>query len=557
MATISSIGIGSGLDVESVITQLVALERTPVTQLQKEATSLQTKLSTYGKLQSGMAALRDAASALTRASTWGATTGSSSDAAAVTVTTSSSTLPGSYAIEVQRLASVQSNATGVYASADSLVGEGTLRIELGSWSADQSSFSPKAGATAVDITVGPPAESLAQLRDKINASNSGVVASVLTDASGARLVLRSAATGEMNGFRIGVTDTDGNNSDGLGLSALAFDPSAGILTMAQALAAANAAATLNGLAISSDSNTLSNVLDGMTMTLGKVTTAPVLAEAKPDTASIRKAMDSFVTAYNDLNKLVAEQTKYDAASKTAGVLQGDSAAVAIRTQMRNLLGSSGGNSTMFSRLADIGFDVQNDGAIKLERDQARQWPGQPGRDEAAVRPHRPGHPRQQRHGRAAACHGRPGAEHRRQHQHAQRRPAQAHRPQRRTPGTARRPHHAGREAAARAVHRAGQADGVAEQPVELRHAADRCDDEQQQQQLKHCGATPQRLPRTRRRFALQSSVIPGVHALRGALKSPGRGPIFKAARNLDRHPCSRPLRSFRPMPAPAPTVRWA
>ena len=366
MASISSIGIGSGLDIESMITQLVAVERVPVTKLQTEATSLQTKLSTYGKLQSSMAALRDAASALTRASTWKATVGSSSDPASVAVTTSSSTLPGSYSIEVSRLASVQSNATGVYASADALVGEGTLHIELGTWGPGQTSFTPKAGATAVDITVGPPAESLAQLRDKINASNSGVVASVLTDASGARLVLRSAATGEANGFRIGVTDTDGNNSDGLGLSALAFDPSAGILTMAQALAAANASASLNGLPIGSESNTLSNVLDGMTLTLGKVTSAPVLVEAKPDTANIRKALDSFVTAYNDLNKLVAEQTKYDAASKTAGVLQGDSAAVSIRAQMRSLLGSSSSASAMFGRLADVGFDVQTDGSIKLD-----------------------------------------------------------------------------------------------------------------------------------------------------------------------------------------------
>ena len=198
------------------------------------------------------------------------------------VTTSASTLPGSYSIEVQRLASAQSNATGVYASADSLVGEGTLHIELGTWGAGQASFTPKAGATAVDIAVGPPAESLAQLRDKINASNSGVVASVLTDASGARLVLRSTATGETNGFRVGVTDNDGNNVDGIGLSALAFDPSAGILTMAQALAAANASASLNGLPISSESNTLSNVLDGITLTLGKVTTAPVQVEAKRD-----------------------------------------------------------------------------------------------------------------------------------------------------------------------------------------------------------------------------------------------------------------------------------
>jgi flagellar hook-associated protein 2 len=366
MATISSIGIGSGIDINSIITQLVAVERSPLTQLQKEASSLQTRLSTYGQMKSGLATLRDAAAALTRASTWGATTGSSSDAAAVSVSTNATTRPGSYAIEVQRLASAQSNATRVYASADSLVGEGSLRIELGTWGAGQTSFTPKAGATAVDISVGPPAESLAQLRDKINASNAGVTASVLTDASGARLVLRSSATGEANGFRIGVNDADGNNSDGLGLSALAFDPSAGILTMAQALAAANASASLNGLPISSSGNTLSEVLDGITLTLGKVTAAPVQVDAKPDDAAIRKALETFVTAYNELNKLVTEQTKYDAASKTAGVLQGDSAAVSIRAQMRALLAGNSGASAKFTRLAEVGLDVQSDGSIKLD-----------------------------------------------------------------------------------------------------------------------------------------------------------------------------------------------
>lgn len=366
MATISSIGIGSGLDINSVITQLVAVESVPLTELQKQASSLQTRLSTYGKLQSGMSALRDAAAALTRAQTWGATTGVSADPATVAVTTSTSTKPGTYSVEVTRLAAAQTNATGSYASADSIVGEGTLRIELGAWGAGQSSFTPKAGATAVDITVGPPAESLAQLRDKINAANAGVVATVLTDASGARLVLRSASTGVENAFRVTVTDTDGNNSDGAGLSALAFDPSAGILTMAQALAAANASASLNSLPISSASNTLSEVLDGMTLTLNKTTDAPVQVDARPDQEAIRKALDSFVKAYNDLNTLVAEQTKYDPNSKTAGVLQGDSAAVSMRTQMRSLLGTSSSASTMFGRLADVGFDVQSDGSIKLD-----------------------------------------------------------------------------------------------------------------------------------------------------------------------------------------------
>ncbi|MEO8808183.1 MAG: flagellar filament capping protein FliD, partial [Burkholderiaceae bacterium] len=238
-------------------------------------------------------------------------------------------------------------------------------IELGTWGAGQTSFTPKAGATAIDITIASPGASLAELRDQINAAGAGVTASVLSDANGARLVLRSTATGASNGFRIGVTDTDGNNTNATGLSALAFDPSAGVTTMAQALAAANASATLNNLPISSESNTLSNVLDGMTLTLNKVTTAPVQLTAAQDNTSMRKALDTFVTAYNDLNKLLADQTKYDAGTKAAGGLQGDSAAVGIRAQMRAMIGSTGGVSTMFKRLSDIGFDVKLDGSISL------------------------------------------------------------------------------------------------------------------------------------------------------------------------------------------------
>ena len=365
MATISSPGIGSGLDINSIITQLVAVERVPLTQLQTQATALQTKLSTYGKVQSVISALRDAASALTRAETWTKTTGTSSDPNAVSVTTSAATKPGNYSLQVNQLAAAQSNATAIFASPDALVGEGTLRIELGTWGAGQTSFTPKAGATAVNITVGPPAQSLAQLRDKINSSSAGVTASVLTDSTGSRLVLRSTLSGATNAFRTSVTDTDGNNSDALGLSALAFDPAAGILTMAQALAAANASASLNNLPIGSDSNTLSNVLDGMTITLNKVTSGPVQLSAAQDTPAIRKSVDAFVTAYNDLNKLLAEQTKFNGIDKSASALQGDSAALAIRSQMRNLLGTTSGASTMFTRLSEIGFDVKQDGSITV------------------------------------------------------------------------------------------------------------------------------------------------------------------------------------------------
>ncbi len=365
MATISSPGVGSGLDVNSIITQLVAVERVPLTKLEAEAKALETKLSTYGKVKSSISALRDAAAALTRADTWTRTTGASANPGAVSVTTGADTKPGNYSIQVNQLAAAQSNATGVLASADALVGEGTLTIELGTWGVGQGTFTPKVGATAVQIAVGPPAQSLAQLRDKINASGAGVVASVLSDASGARLVLRSSAPGASNAFRVSVADSDGNDGDGVGLSALAFDPSVGILTMAQALAAANASATLNNLPITSESNTLTDVLDGMTLTLNQVTSGPVQLSAALDAPALRKSIDTFVTAYNDLNKMLSDQTKLGSAEQNKTSLHGDSAALAMRSQLRQLLGASSSASSTFTRLSEAGFDVQRDGSIAL------------------------------------------------------------------------------------------------------------------------------------------------------------------------------------------------
>jgi flagellar hook-associated protein 2 len=365
MATISSPGVGSGLDVNSIVTQLVAIERAPITQLKKEASSLQTKLSAYGKLQSNLSALRDAASALTRTTTWAQTSGTSSDASAVTVTTDANNKPGSYAVQVTQLASIQSNVSQVYASADTLVGEGTITIELGTWGAGNG-FTAKPATVPIDISVGPPAKTLAEVRDMINAASTGITASVLTDANGSRLVFNSSVPGAANGFRISVTDTDGNNTDASGLSALAYNPAVGVVTMAQALAAANAAALVNGVAVSSPSNTMTNLVDGMTLTFNKTTTAAVQISTAPDKDAIKKKIEDFVTAYNNLNTELANQTKFDAASKTAGTLQGDSAAVGLRALLRNTLRTESGASTVFTRLSDVGFDVQRDGSITLD-----------------------------------------------------------------------------------------------------------------------------------------------------------------------------------------------
>jgi flagellar hook-associated protein 2 len=355
---VSSPGIGSGLDVNSIVTQLVAIERQPITTLKKQATDVQSQLSVYGQLQSKLSALQSASAALSQSTTWTQTAGTSSDPASVGVATDSTTRAGSYQVQVTSLASGQSVATASsYASADAVIGEGTLHVQLGSWAGG--GFAAKAGAAAVDITIGPGAQTLAQVRDAINNANAGVSASVLTDSTGTRLVLRSSATGEVNGFQIGVTDTGGG-----GLSALAYDPG-GTSAMTLARPAADAIATIDNLPVRSASNTLSGVIDGVTLTLSKVTTAPVQIVAANDADAIKTKITAFVTAYNDVNSMLAAQTKYDAATKTAGALQGDSAAWGLRTQLRNMLGTTSGASSMFGRLSDIGFDVKSDGSISV------------------------------------------------------------------------------------------------------------------------------------------------------------------------------------------------
>ena len=220
MATISSAGIGSGLDVNSIVTQLVAIERQPIAALQTKATKIQTQISEFGKQKSALATLRDAASKLTSGDFWGQTTGATSDISAVNVTTTTGAVAGNYAVEVSALAAAQSVATGVFAASTTPPGAGTLHIEIGTWGAGQTSFAPKAGATAVDITIGAT-DTLADVRDKINSANAGVTAMVLTDASGSRLMMRSTATGAVNAFRTSVVDADGTNADATGLSALA------------------------------------------------------------------------------------------------------------------------------------------------------------------------------------------------------------------------------------------------------------------------------------------------------------------------------------------------
>ena len=366
VGSISSTGIGSGLDVASMIDRLMALENRPLNLLQTQATALNTKLSTVGKLQSNFAALRDKANALTSSTLWSSTIATSADTSAVKVSTSANATAGSYAVNVSKLAQGQTVTSQAPAGGPLALSEGTLTIELGSWQAGSpaAGFDAKSGSTPVTITIGPDDTSLAAIRNKINAAGAGVTASIVTDASGARLSLRSTATGAENAFRISATET---NDDGIadnGLSALAFDASAASNTMQRTMSAGNAALTVNGIALSSASNTLTDVVDGLSLTLQKPTQGDVDVSVATDTASVKTAITDLVSAFNTLASFIRTQTAYNADSKTGGALQGDQSTMALQNQLRAVLNEASSASSSWSRLGEIGIAIKADGTLE-------------------------------------------------------------------------------------------------------------------------------------------------------------------------------------------------
>lgn len=370
--TISSAGIGSGLDVTSIISSLMKVEQIPLTKLQTAATGLNTKLSAFGQIQSLVSSFRDSVTPLTNLTSYTQTTATSSDSTSVGATSTAAAVAGSYSIAVSSLATTQSTVTasGQFAASTSTVGTGTVTISLGSWNAGQTAFTPKTGATDITIPIGASENTLGAIRDKINAANAGVSATLITDANGVRLALQSTTAGEQNGFKVSVADDDGNNTDGAGLSQIAYDPSAGATLTTRTQSAANTQATINGIAVSTPGSTLTNVVDGLTFTLNKVTTTPVVVSVGKNTDSVKKMLGDFVSAYNALQTFLASATKYDPSTKSGALLQGDALATGMQSQLRSVIGAGGTSSTAITSLSQVGIQFQQDGTLKLDDTKA-------------------------------------------------------------------------------------------------------------------------------------------------------------------------------------------
>lgn len=371
MATISSLGVGSGLDLSGIVSSLMAVEAQPLTAMQKKEASFQARISSLGSLKSTLSSLKTAAEALipssgqTAANKYASFKASVADTAVASATASTGAVSGSYSLEVTALAKAHRLTTpstsdiGKAALDDGLATGGTLSIELGEL--DGSTFTAD-GTRSLSITVAAGA-TLADVRDAINAkaTDGRVSATIVNGTDGQQLVLSSAKTGNANVMKLS------------GINGLDFDPATATGTLSQETAkggqaASDAAFSLNGIAATSSTNTVSDVLDGVTLTLAKtnIGSPTTLTVTKDSTTNLTASINAFITAYNEAAKSTRTLGAYNSETKETGALQGDSSLRGAQTQLRNLLQTAAGGSSAYQTLSNIGVELQKDGTLKLD-----------------------------------------------------------------------------------------------------------------------------------------------------------------------------------------------
>lgn len=376
MASITSPGIGSGLDINSLVTQLVEAEKAPQTaRLDTKEAQLQARLSAFGTLKGALSSLQTSLSGLTSLSTYRGRTATSSNTDVLTATAASIASAGRYQISFTGLATAHklatdpvNNANARFDAVTDVVGTGTLTFKFGTtdYNADTdtyTSFDQNAGRPSytVEITDG----SLQGIRDAINGAGMGITASIIFDGSHQRLALSADETGAANSLEITVADDDGNDTDAAGLSLLAFNSAA--THLAQTQAARNVEGlTVDGIAVSSGSNSLTDVINGLKIDLKEPGSATLSVEYNKN--SVSSAVSSFVEKYNGLISTIADLSKYDPETGQAGLLNGDGVLRTIESQVRRVFSQVvGGLGGPYRQLADIGISRSaRDGSLVLD-----------------------------------------------------------------------------------------------------------------------------------------------------------------------------------------------
>jgi flagellar hook-associated protein 2 len=354
MTTISSLGVGSGIDIESLVTKLMAVENAPMTVLATRKTGYNNQISALGQIKSALATLQTAVKAFSTTSNVYSYKAAVTDTTIASATANSTAVAGNYSVEVQRLASAHKLASA--GGADPSAG-GTLTFEIGSTVGGV--FTPKSGTSAVNVTVSAGA-TLNDVRFAINAANAGVSASIVNGIGGPQLVITSLSSGETGQVKIAAT---------AGLSSFSFDPVAGTGGLTQKSPGQDAIVLVDGIQIANtSSNAVTDAITGITLNLLKTNTgSPTQLTVSNDSSALKTKMESLVKAYNDLGSLAKTLTKYDATTKTAAVLNGDTTVSQLMSQIRTAIFTvPAGASTSYQTMSSLGVQFQSDGTLKLD-----------------------------------------------------------------------------------------------------------------------------------------------------------------------------------------------
>lgn len=370
---ITSAGLGSGLDIEGIITKLMTVEAQPLTALTKKEASYQAQLTAYGTLNSAISAFQSAASALGNSASVNATNATSSDTSKITAKTSSIATAGTYSVNVTQLAKAQQLVAAGQTSITSSIGTGTITFDFGTISGGSfnvatgqytgSTFTSN-GNGIKTVTISAANDSLSGIRDAINSANIGVTATIINDGSGTpyRLALSSNNQGASNSIKVSVSPAAG------GLDNFISNDPAGTQHLSETVSAQDALLQINGVAVSSKTNAVSTAISGVTLNLVNTTSGtPVTVTVGKDTSAFSKLIDSFVKSYNDLDKTIKDLTSYDPKTKQAGLLIGDALVRSVQSQIKSILGNNiPGLSGTYKNLSDIGLRIAKDGTLSSD-----------------------------------------------------------------------------------------------------------------------------------------------------------------------------------------------
>lgn len=364
---ISVTGIGSGLDIDSIITGLVSAEGDAKTLLlANKRSDTEFEVSAFGALKSTLSNFQSSLTFLKSASNFESNTLSSADSTIFTATSSSGSIaPGTFGVEVKALAEAQKLLTSGFSDQDTVVGTGSLTIAVGN-----DSFT---------VDIDSESDTLAEISSAINSAsdNTGVSATIVNVDDGvggteAKLILSSDNTGTDNEITVTVNDDDSNDTDATGLSAFYYDTSDATTPerLTEISAAVDAEIYIDGQKVLSSSNTVVDAINGVTINALKADSGNVYdLSVSTDTQTIKANIESFVSNYNTLRTFMNDVTEFDPATGDAAVLLGDATTRNLSSQIRTIISDSvSGLTGQYTTLAGLGITTSNDGTLVIDAD---------------------------------------------------------------------------------------------------------------------------------------------------------------------------------------------